>query len=691
MLTIVPSGQLYQITFSHPDRAQFMVLVDCMKEIGAEWDKRARCWVLVERKRVDILNKCKSFSGDPAELLESLRREKNKLIGLPELVQPVAPTGMIPMPHQEDGVRFIADREGSLLAWQVGCGKTLAAMGSINAAGPDGYPALIICPAHLKRNWYSEFKGDPDLSRKGWLVDRTKTVGIAQGNYFPPTDIVIINYDILDRHKQILDSTPWAFAIVDESHFIKSPKAKRTKAIVGGTKGRGKDGQKWQPLHAKRRIALSATPLVNKPEDVWAVCNWLDPKRWPSKYWFEQRFCIIREREQWTKKKDPITGLLVPVKRNIRQIISPADPGLTPEEEAEAHRKLEALNRRLTGTIMSRIRSKDVLDLPPKTRRVIEIEIPSASGAISAERKALASKKSQADSLRAAIEVSKVSGTEAEYRDAIEALKQFQNEEKEHIAILRKKVSMAKVPYVVDHVRNILLDPERKVLVFAHHHQVIESLVNDFRDTLPDGVVHFYGKSTHQEKEDAEKRIQSDPTCRVFIGGITAAGTGLTLTGASHVVFAEEDWVPANMVQCEGRAWRKGQTDSVLIEHVVAYGSVDSLIAKRMVAKQEVADRAIDSDLTLSEPIDWIEDHRLPTEEELDKDITPYQRTTGAYGLKQIVKSPNLYGVTDLDLIIASRLSTRKLEGKAAAYASHLCKKYLGASHEAPVELPDRG
>lgn len=670
MLTINQSGNLHTIRFSHSDRDQFNILVDCMKEIGAEWDKNGRVWVLAETKKADVLRRCSAISGTPSKLLDCIRHAKAELIGLPPMeVPPPTPDSLKLMDHQVSGVDFIAQREGSLMAWEIGVGKTPLAIASINAAGDKGFPSLIICPAHLKHNWYREFKGDPEMGKKGWLVDKSRTVGIAKGNYFPPTDVVIINYDIIDRHKKNLDSVDWAFAILDESHFCKSPKAKRTKCIIGGAK---RGGHQIKPLHAKRRIALSGTPLVNKPEDLWAICHWLDPRRWPSQYWFINQFCTTSKREQWTKGKSG-----KPVKRMIREVLPPSKE------------QMEALNKRLTGTVMSRIRSKDVLDLPPLTRRVIEVDVGSASNAIRAEQKTLENNREKLTKLRAAVELAKASGNDSEYAAAIKALADFTNEEKEHVAILRQKIALAKVPYVIDHVRNILLDEDRKVLLFAHHHTVIEALYQAATEFLPDGVVHFYGKSTHEEKQDAEKRIQSDPGTRLFIGGITAAGTGLTLTAASSVVFAEEDWVPSNMRQCEGRAWRKGQENRVTVDHVVAYGSVDSLIAKRMISKQEISDQAIDSDLTLEEPIDWIADHQLPTDIELSQEISPYQSTTYKYGLQKLVKNPNYYHVSDLDLIIASQLAGKELTGKAAAYARHLAIKYLNESPDTEsVRLP---
>ncbi|KKQ35536.1 MAG: Superfamily II DNA/RNA helicase, partial [Candidatus Nomurabacteria bacterium GW2011_GWB1_37_5] len=88
--------------------------------------------------------------------------------------------------------------------------------------------------------------------------------------------------------------------------------------------------------------------------------------------------------------------------------------------------------------------------------------------------------------------------------------------------------------------------------------------------------------------------FQSDPNCRLFIGSIKAAGVGLTLTAANTVVFAELDWVPANISQAEDRAYRIGQKQNVLVQHIVLDGSLDARMAELLVMKQAIADRALD-------------------------------------------------------------------------------------------------
>ena len=103
------------------------------------------------------------------------------------------------------------------------------------------------------------------------------------------------------------------------------------------------------------------------------------------------------------------------------------------------------------------------------------------------------------------------------------------------------------------------------------------------------------GDTPLADRQAAVDRFQTDPTCRVFIGSITAAGVGITLTASSHVVFAELDWVPGNITQAEDRAHRIGQTGMVLVQHLVLKGSLDATMAQRLVAKQAILDAALDT------------------------------------------------------------------------------------------------
>lgn len=103
-----------------------------------------------------------------------------------------------------------------------------------------------------------------------------------------------------------------------------------------------------------------------------------------------------------------------------------------------------------------------------------------------------------------------------------------------------------------------------------------------------------WSRKWRRPRQAAVDAFQGDPNVRVFIGSITAAGVGITLTASSHVVFAELDWVPGNLTQAEDRCHRIGQRESVLVQHLVLDGSLDARMAKILVRKQEIIDKALD-------------------------------------------------------------------------------------------------
>jgi hypothetical protein len=148
--------------------------------------------------------------------------------------------------------------------------------------------------------------------------------------------------------------------------------------------------------------------------------------------------------------------------------------------------------------------------------------------------------------------------------------------------------ALAKVPAVVSHLES-LLEAGEKVVCFAHHRDVIAQIM----EAIPQSVC-LTGGMEIEERQAAVDRFQTDDDCRLFVGSITAAGVGITLTASSSVVFAELDWVPGNISQAEDRCHRIGQTESVLVQHIVLEDSLDAKLAQTIVSKQRVIDQALD-------------------------------------------------------------------------------------------------
>jgi SWI/SNF-related matrix-associated actin-dependent regulator 1 of chromatin subfamily A len=132
-----------------------------------------------------------------------------------------------------------------------------------------------------------------------------------------------------------------------------------------------------------------------------------------------------------------------------------------------------------------------------------------------------------------------------------------------------------------------------KTLVFAYHHDVIERLMEALTDQ---GVSGFTGSSSLRDRDRAAEKFRDDPSCQFFIGNIEAAGQGITLTAARHVVFAEPDWRGTYLEQAEDRAHRIGQTHPVLVTYLLlnlSKWSTDSWMNSKIRGKKVAIDTVL--------------------------------------------------------------------------------------------------
>lgn len=466
--------------------------------------------------------------------------------------------GLSYMPYQRAAIAFASSRPGVLIADEMGLGKSIEAIGVINL-DPKIQRVLIICPASLKINWSRElFK---------WLT-RKMTVGIADGSCFPSSDIVIVNYDLLHKFETSL-AYFWDLLIVDEAHYLKNPKARRSKCVLGYKSSKkereGGEAESKSGINARRRVFMTGTPIVNRPVELWPLISSLDAQRWPNFFKYAIRYCGARK-------------------------IAVGRDKMAWDFSGASH--LDELQEILRSSVMVRRLKKDVLtDMPPKMRQVIELPTDGCEHVIKAENDAWDEQEDGIARLEAAVELAKASDDPSVYSTAVSALKEGVQAAFNGISILRHQTALAKIPMAVEHLKECL-DDGRKIIVFAWHTDVIAALMDQLKEFNP---VKVTGEmSNMQDRQRSVDRFQNDPTVKVFIGNIRAAGVGLTLTAAAHVVFVELDWTPGNVTQAEDRSHRYGQKNSVLIQHLVLAGSLDANIAKTLVRKQGVIDQALD-------------------------------------------------------------------------------------------------
>lgn len=465
------------------------------------------------------------------------------------------PDGVKLFGYQLADVEFIIRHPVTLLAEEAGTGKSAIMTAAANYLNPES--VLIVCPAIAKYNWV--YKEWPKFTTLPLL-----SVGMAEGDYFPDSSVVVINYDILDRHKARLQSRVWDYMICDESHRLKNEEARRTIMVLGGRlKMKAGLAEKYcatptsndryfivPKIQAKKRVFASATPM-NRPRDLWTMVREGDPRGLGrDRLEYDKRYCAGR---------------------------------MTPfgwDNGGAAH--LEELGGRLRSTFMVRHDADDVLDLPPlreelfllpPVKVVLDTEDAFVHDNISALM-GLASASGRGD-------INEDSSSEEFLRligDAIldnvpligkpEFAPLFSK-----FSMIRKATGLAKVPYVVNFINDVSDDLDRPIVVFAYHREVMDAL----KEAFPNAAVVRGGVSATKRGE-AVQNFQ-DGKLNPFLGNIDAAGEAVTLTASNLLVFAELDWRGTALWQARKRIHRISQEKPCSVYYLASAKSFDALIA----------------------------------------------------------------------------------------------------------------
>ena len=234
---------------------------------------------------------------------------------------------------------------------------------------------------------------------------------------------------------------------------------------------------------------------------------------------------------------------------------------------------LDELRLYLSCLMVRRLKLDVLKELPAKRRQIIELPITGLDPDLRARLVAA----------REHIELIE------EYATDVRRLESKIRAAWDDMAQLRHDAGMAKVPMAISLIRDAIA-ASGQVVVFAYHRDVINWLEHDLAEYFP-AIVH--GGTPLKTRQWAVDSFQKGGS-KVFIGQIQAAGVGITLTAASHVIFLELDWTPGMMSQAEDRCHRIGQTESVLVQHLVLENSLDAHMAKTLVRKQGVAEKLLD-------------------------------------------------------------------------------------------------
>lgn len=434
-------------------------------------------------------------------------------------------------PHQHEGVTFLLSRKRALLADDMGLGKSRQAVVAMEIGAPEG-PVLIVCPASLKLNWRREIR----------LVFPDATIEVV-GIDAPQSDAprwVIVNYDLLEKHAERLHGVPWSGVILDEAHFIKNA-SRRTTACL---KLLGVQDEKRSPIIGPEFVfLLTGTPMTNRPRDLFNLLRCVGHPAARSFLGFARRYCDAY-RNDW--------GWVTTGASNI-----------------------DELNLLMREAMLRRMKD-EVLDLPPKVRTWVPVDVSARASLVGAVEGFL------------------------RWYDATDPAQPNDTAFLAQLTKIRTQLHAAKQANVAERIKDIVAQGE-KVVVFCSFSAGIEKHRKDWGDAC----VTITGSDDVVARQAAVDCFQDDPEVKVALCNIIAGGVGITLTAARHVIFQDLDWVPANHAQAEDRCYRMGQTRSVTVEYFAAENSLDRYIAELLARKMQliaaVESSEVPSDSVLAE------------------------------------------------------------------------------------------
>jgi SWI/SNF-related matrix-associated actin-dependent regulator 1 of chromatin subfamily A len=419
---------------------------------------------------------------------------------------------------QHEGAKFLSTRRGAILADEMGLGKSAQAITAADDLVANRI--LVLCPAVARINWQREFA-------KFSIFHRPITV-ISHGRqpHPPQHHSIVVSYELAVKKWQRGDFKDDRFdiAIIDEAHFCKNTRAKRTLAVTG---------RQGLIRQATRTWALSGTPMPNHPGELWVWLYTFGATKLEYDDYCE-RYCEYA----WGQGHyDPFPQIVGAAPDKIREL------------------------KLLASRVMLRRRKKDVLkQLPPIFFQEVTVERgPVDLEALGVDPIAL---KAQEETVQKILDQNQMQILELQAGS---------------VSTLRRFCGLQKVKSTIHLVHEELASQQyKKLVVFCVHRQVAELLHAAFEKH---GAVLVYGSTTMQARQVAIDRFQRDPMCKVFIGNIKAAGTAITLTASHQVLFVEQEWTPGDNAQAVMRCHRIGQLNTVTARFVMLSDSIDEKIA----------------------------------------------------------------------------------------------------------------
>jgi SNF2 family DNA or RNA helicase len=477
-------------------------------------------------------------------------------------------------PHQRAGVQFLKTARRALLADEPGLGKTAQAIRALKAiqdSGEDVFPALIVCPNTLKKNWAREFgRWWPDVKTqviKGSSTQRKK-------QFDSDADVYIINWESLRSHSRLsgygsialvhckacgglneavtetrcevhpreLNHIDFKAVVADEIHRSKDPKSKQSRALWSATGD------------AEIRFALTGTPIANNVVDLWSILHWLSPRDWPSKTkWIDRMIDIMLNafggmmvigvkpmmQDEFYKSVNPV------MRRMLKKVVLPhLPPVMNERRDIEMSSKQKKAYEQMRDTMIAELESGDALTAPSiltQTTRLLQFA--------------------------------------SSYADMVI------DESTGEVKTILTEPS-CKVDSLMDDISSGDFGDD-SVAVCAVSRQLIEILSAAMtKAKIPHGLI-----TGAQDEDERQKAVDDFQEGRIkwILFTAQAGGVGITLTAARRLVMLQRPWSLVDHKQALDRVHRIGSEihDSILIMDYVTEGTIEERVLQVLETKSD--------------------------------------------------------------------------------------------------------
>ncbi|MFE4830106.1 DEAD/DEAH box helicase [Streptomyces sp. NPDC056672] len=452
---------------------------------------------------------------------------------------------------------------GGCLADDMGLGKTVTVI-ALHLHRARTVPTLVVCPASLLGNWQREITRFAPGVPVHRFHGAGRTLDDVAGGF------VLTTYGTMRGSADALAAHTWGMVVADEAQHVKNPFSSTAKAL--------------RTIPSPARVALTGTPVENNLSELWALLDWTTPGLLGPLKAFRSRHARIVENAENAKSA-----------------------GVKDVENADA---VERLSRLVRPFLLRRKKSDPgiVPELPPKT----ESDHP-----VALTREQASLYEAVVRETMAAIEEAEGIARRGLVMKLLTALKQICNHPAQYLKedAARLTGRSGKLA-LLDELLDTILTEDGSVLVFTQYVSMARLLSAHLASrAVPSQLLH--GGTPVAERERVVDRFQSGEI-PVFILSLKAAGTGLNLTRAGHVVHFDRWWNPAVEEQATDRAYRIGQTQPVQVHRLIAEGTVEDRIAEMLMSKRALADAVLGSgesaltELTDRELADLVSLRRLP-------------------------------------------------------------------------------